>query len=450
MSAPPLLATLLDVLQAFRIVLTKPSFSNMLVVVLGWLLTQGPHAVTEALVMTGVAGRRHHEAFHRFFSRAQWEPDEMGRWIFHRLLPFIGEGAVQAVIDDTLAPKKGPHVFGIASHVDAVRSTRKHRVFCFGHCWVVLAVLIGVPFSKRTWALPVLFRLYRSKKETANDEEAEYAKKTELARELLHVFVGWVGDRRVELALDAGFCNATVTRDLPSSVVLFGAMRPDAVLTAKPEPRPQGARGRPKLRGTKLPKPRALADDESRPWGTAKALLYGKTTTVQFKTFCAQWYRACGTRLLRVVVVFTEHGQVPIRVFFCTDPTLDVVRILEGYSGRWGVEVFFREAKQLLGFADSAARLEHAVRRVAPLVGLLYTVLVIWFLEHHGRSFVASPPLRPWYKHKSGLSFADILREARGAIATAHILDLVNDSHNFKNAPPPAPPAHPSDQRLAA
>lgn len=449
MSAPPLLASFLGVLQAFRIVLTQPSFENLLVVVSGWLLTQGQHAVTEALVMTGVAGRRHHAAFHRFFSRARWEPDELGRWLFHRLLPFAAEGALQAVIDDTLAPKKGPHVFGIASHVDAVRSTRKHRVFCFGHCWVVLAVLVRVPFSGRTWALPVLFRLYRSKKETAS-HEADYAKKTELARELLHVFVGWIGDRRLELAIDAGYCNDTVTRGLPTQVVLFGAMRADAVLTAAPKSRANDTLGRPRLRGDKLPKPTEVASDTAVPWSTAKAVLYGKRTQVRFKTFCAQWYRACGVRLLRVVVVLTEHGQVPVRVFFCTDPNIDPVRILEGYAGRWGIEVFFREAKQLLGFADSSARRERAVRRIAPLIGLLYTVLVVWFLEHHGRTFTASPPLRPWYRHKVGLSFADILQEARRAISSTNILDLINDSHNFKNATPPAPPADLSGDQLAA
>lgn len=449
MSAPPLLASLLGVLQAFRIVLTKPSFKNMLVVVLGWLLTQGPHAVTEALVRLGVAGRRHHEAFHRFFSRARWEPDDLGRWLFLRLLPFLHDDVIQAVIDDTLAPKKGARVFGIATHVDAVRSTRRHRVFCFGHCWVVLSVLVKVPFSTRTWALPVLFRLYRGKKE-AGDDAAEYAKKTEFAREMLHVFAGWIEDRRLELCIDAGFCNSTVMRGMPASVVVFGAMRPDAVLTAAPAPRPEGARGRPRSRGAPLPKPSQIADDASQPWEKAEAFLYGKRTTVQFKTFCAQWYRACGDRLLRVVVVLTQQGQVPIRVFFCTDPTMDVVRILEGYSGRWGIEVFFREAKQLLGFADSAARVERAVRRVAPMVGLLYTVLVIWFLEHHGRTFIASIPLRPWYPHKSGLCFADILREARRAIGTTDILDLVNDSHNFKNPAPPPPPADLPGDRLAA
>ena len=123
-------ATLVSVLEAFRIVLTKPSFGNLLVIVCGWLQTQGPHAITEALLVTGVAGRRHHGAFHRFFSRARWDPDQMGVWLFRRLEPFLDREVVRVAIDDTLAPKKGPNVFGISSHVDPVRSTRKNRAFC--------------------------------------------------------------------------------------------------------------------------------------------------------------------------------------------------------------------------------------------------------------------------------------------------------------------------------
>ena len=438
MSGPPL-TTLLLVLQTFSIVLTKPSFANLLVVVCGWLLTQGPHAVTEALVMTGVAGKRHHEAFHRLFSRARWNPDDMGRWLFHRLLPYVGNDAIQVAIDDTLAPKKGPHVFGIASHLDAVRSTRKRKVFTFGHVWVVLAVLVRVPFSTRTWALPVLFRLYRSKKETA-EADATYEKKTELASELLQVFARWVDGYRVDVALDMGYCNSTVLENWPSNFHLCGAMRSDAKLTALPGPRAQDAKGRPKLKGDALPKPCEVAEDESIPWEKGEALLYGKKAQVQFKTFCAQWYSVCGVRLLRIVVVRCFHGQLPFRVFFSTDFTLTAVRILELYAGRWAIEVFFREAKQQLGFADSIARLELAVRRVAPLVGLLYTVLVVWFLESHGSVFVATPPERPWYPHKSGLSFADILREARAALTGADILTLAGNSRNLKNPPPADPP----------
>jgi DDE superfamily endonuclease len=110
-------------------------------------------------------------------------------------------GAIRVVLDDTLATKKGPQVFGIGSHLDAVRSTRRQKIFAFDHCWVVLAVLLPVPFSSRAFALPVLFRLYRTVK---NCERAgqPHRKKTELARELLDALAAWVGTR-VELAADS-------------------------------------------------------------------------------------------------------------------------------------------------------------------------------------------------------------------------------------------------------
>ncbi len=444
-----LLISFLGVLEAFRIVLTSPSYANMVVVACGWVLTQGPHAVTEALVRTGVAGRRHHEAFHRFFSRGTWDPDRMGFWMFQRLEPFLKDGTLRVVLDDTLAPKKGPRVFGIGNHLDAVRSTRRHKVFCFGHCWVVLAMLVRVPFSERTWALPVLFRLHRNLQECAK-AEAVYAKKTESAREMLDIFVTWAGKRRVELAADSAYCNDTVTHGLSASVVVFGAMRPDAVLTSLPTPRVPGTAGRPSLRGAGVPKPKAIAEDPEIPWESCTATLYGRTRTVRYKTLCAQWYRACGVGLLRIVIVATDQGTLPIRVFFCTDAEAPVVRILETYASRWGIEVFFREGKQLLGFADSSARTEAAVLRVAPFVGLLYTALVVWFLEGASQSQLATPPLRPWYKHKRGLCFADILRAAQRAMVGFDILDPSNDiRHLHKPARQSAPRGEPEREMAA-
>jgi hypothetical protein len=242
---------------------------------------------------------------------------------------------------------KGPHVFGIGSHLDAVRSTRRFRVFAFGHCWVVLALLLPMPFCDRTWALPLLFRLYRNKKECEKKKEP-YRKKTELAREVLEVFATWVGGRRVELAADSAYCNDTITRGLPSNIVLFGAMRPDAVLTAPPPARRRKKKGgRPSKRGRVLAKPEALARDNRRPWESCEAVLYGKKRTVRYKTMEAQWYRACGVQLLRIVVVKISQGTIGIRVFFSTDATLPVHQILETYAGRWEIEACFRNLKQL-------------------------------------------------------------------------------------------------------
>jgi hypothetical protein len=434
------LRTLLAWIEVFQPALTRPGFGNMVVVFAGWVLTAGPHAVTQSLVTTGVAGRRHHEAFHRFFSRGTWSPDAVGRLLFEQAVAlFLRAGCpIRIAVDDTLAPKKGPHVFGIGSHLDAVRSTRRFRVFAFGHCWVVLALLLPMPFCDRTWALPLLFRLYRNKKECEKKKEP-YHKKTELAREMLDVLAVWVGERRIELAGDSAYCNDTVTRGLPSNMVLFGAMRPDAVLTAPPPRRcRRRTGGRPSKRGRVLAKPEALARDDRRPWESCGATLYGKRQAVRYKTMEAQWYRACGVQLLRVVVVKVSQGSIGIRVFFSSDPTLSVQQILETYAGRWEIESAFRNLKQLLGFADSSARKKAAVERTAPFVGLIYTTLILWFAAGAHRSPLAAPPLRPWYPHKRGYSFADVLRTAQRALEPLDVLDPRRSLGNLhKSCPAP-------------
>ncbi len=416
------LRTLLEALEVVRPAFTRPGFGNLVVVFAGWALTSGPHAVTQALVTTGVAGRRHHEAFHRFFSRGSWDPDEVGQLLFGWIARHLREGAsVRVALDDTLATKKGPHVFGIGSHLDAVRSTRCQKIFAFGHCWVVLAVLLPVPFSSRVFALPVLFRLYRTVRSCARSGQP-HRKKTELARELLDVLAAWVGSRRVEIAADSAYCNDTITRGLPDNFVLFGAMRPDAVLTALPPARRRKG-GRPSKRGRPVAKPEAIAKDGRRPWLACEATIYGVRRTVRYKTVDAQWYRACGVRLLRIVIVRVEDGAIGMRVFFSTDPAIAVPIILETYAGRWAIEVCFRELKQLLGFGDSSARKRAAVERTAPFVGLVYATLVLWFSEGIHRTSIAAPPVRPWYRHKQGLCFADVLRAAQRALTPLDVLD---------------------------
>lgn len=425
------LCTLLAALEVVRPAFTEPGYRNLIVIFAGWVSTTGTHAVTQALVEKAVPGRRHHEAFHRFFSRGTWSTDAVGRLLFERVCAMFPDLEPRFAIDDTLAPKKGPNVFGIGSHLDAVRSTKRVRVFTFGHVWVMLCVIVPVPFSSRPWALPILFRLYRNKKDCERKRHL-YRKKTELAREMIDVLRGWFGQRRILIAFDSAYCNDTVMHDLPESVVVFGSMRPDAVLTELPRPSSRRKAGRPPVRGKLLPKPEKLAKSERIPWTAHEAHLYGKKQTIYVKELVGQWYRACGKRLLRVIVVKVNDGSIGLRVFFCTDAQMTVRDILQGYSYRWSIEVCFRELKQLLGFADSSARKKEAVERTAPFVGLSYTVLVLWFVQGVHTSPLATPPLRPWYTHKRGLCFADVLRAAQRALAPLDVLDLPRSLDNLR------------------
>ena len=47
-------------------------------------------------------------------------------------------------------------------------STHSFTAFRWGHKWVVLAVLIRFPFSRRCWALPLLVALYHAKESGRN------------------------------------------------------------------------------------------------------------------------------------------------------------------------------------------------------------------------------------------------------------------------------------------
>lgn len=450
--AHPLLRTLLGWMEVLSPAFTKPGFANALVLMSGWIRTRGPHAVTQTLVETEVAGRRHHEAFHRFFSRGTWKPDRLGELLFAKIVEWlVGYGVkIDLVIDDTLAPKKGPKIFGLGAHVDAVRSSKLMRVFAFGHVWVTLSVVVRLPFSRRPWALPVLFRLYRTKKEHARNRVGPYRKKTELAREMLDVAVSWMPQGRFRLAADVAYANDTVLRGLPGNVHFVGAMRTDAVLTALPTDEDRKKTGRRLTRGKVLPKPMGMSKSTT-PWKKLSAFLYGKQQTIEYKTVDAQWYRGAGVRLLRVVVVRVGNGDLPLRVFFCTDLDMTVAEILETYAGRWSTEVCFRDLKQLLGFGDSQARLKNSVERTAPFVGYLSTMLVLWFCSNRtGESDLAMPPLRPWYRHKCGYCFADILRTAQRVLGRHDVLDLVRDFEDLRELVGTPPPRAPTPQSRAA
>ena len=419
MPTTPLDALLLH-LSTLRPELTRPGFCNMLVVAVGWILTGGDHAVTQALVETGVAGVRHHEAFHRFFSRGTWEPDALGRVVFDLISKKV-EGVIEAVLDDTLLSKKGPEVFGLGCHLDPVRSTKRHKAFAFGHVWVVLSIRVHVPFSRRVWALPVLFRLYRNEKECARRGEP-HLKKTQLAVELLGILATWAGTRSVKLAIDNAYCCRTLLLELPTNVVVLGSMRPDAALFEPAKKTRKRQRGRAPSVGARLGTPTQLARRKSIPWQRLRTTLYGRDRVLRYKSLHCLWPQPSGLRLLHVVLVECRNGDIPLRVYFSSQSEMPVDPVLTGYAGRWSTEVTFRDLKQRFGFGHSQARKREAVLRTAPFVGLLFSLLILWFSEGVHLTRLAAPPVRPWYPHKKGFSFTDVLRAAQRALAKVDIL----------------------------
>jgi DDE superfamily endonuclease len=418
-----LVSTLLEWFEQVAPAFTRPSFRNALVVFLGWVQICGGHAITEALVVSGVAGRRHHEAFHRLFSRNRWNRDGVGRLLFRCIVGrLLNAGMIEVVIDDTLARKSGPEIHGLGTHVDPVQSTRKWKVLSFGHVWVVLSVVVKVPFSQRSWALPVLFRLYRSKKECERRGATHYTK-SELARQMLEVLHGWRDGRRIRVTMDSAYSNRPLMHPLLDGVTFVGALWPKAKLYAKCPTHP--GHGQRRFYGEALPKPKQILSERRYPWHECEVCLYGRTESIRYKVLDVQWRGVMRQHVLRAVFVQTRRHDVKLRAYFSTDPTMTVPEILETYARRWSTEVCFRDLKQQLGFADSQARKPAAVERTAPFVGYSYTTLVLWFSAGAWESPLAKPPLRPWYTQKKDLCFTDIVRCARRALEGFDVLDPV-------------------------
>ena len=66
-------------------------------------------------------------------------------------------------------------------------------------------------------------------------------------------------------------------------------------------------------------------------------------------------------------------------------------------------------------------------------------------VEGAAGSKLAALPVRPWYTHKRGLCFADILRTARRAMVRVDILDLPHDI-KYLHKPSPSADFAPSPQ----
>jgi hypothetical protein len=434
------LATFAAILSKFRGHFTAPTFVRFIVLVVGWILSCDPSAgccVTEALVAARVAGQMHWAAFHRFFSRAGWDPDRMGHALVPLLEPLMSSSWIEVAVDDTVAQKRGPRVFGASMHVDAVTSTKKRKNLVRGHCWVELGVVVNVPWSKRAWFIPLLSRLYRGKKEAGT----EYRTKSALGREMVDLVLTWVDPcREVRLLLDSGYMVKPMLRDLPfERVTVFGSLKTNAALY-RPLPTCRSKtqrRGRPRKKGKRLPTPSMMHRETQRKWTTITFQVSQRERQREVRSLKAQGYGVLGPRINHVVLMREDTEK--LRVVLCTDETLSKESILEQGARRWPIEVWNRDVKQFFGFADSPAWSKQAVLRTAPWVALVSGMLVVWFHRIYVKGIQIPMPERPWYLWKTDLSFADLVRAAQETLRGVDALDfavaiLKRDPNVFKGA----------------
>jgi hypothetical protein len=427
---PFIVASFVYLLQAFSGCFTAPSMTSFVTLMAGWVLDLRRHTVTEVIRAAGAVGHKHISSYHRFFSRARWVTDEVGLTLAGLVIDkLVPGGVIRLVVDDTLGRHTGKRIAAASMHRDPLLSTGRRPFFHWGHIWVVLA--IEVELFDKSWALPVLFRLHRSEKRCKADKRP-YRKLTEQARELVELLVRRYPDRRFELLGDAAYTNASLIKGRPSNVTLIGRGRLDAALYAPPPARRPGQKGRTRVRGKRLASPVRRASRKDARWKNVQVTVYGRTVTVKVLVIDALWYIAAGSERIRLVVVRDFPGHEKDDVFVSTDPTLPARHIIESFSKRWSLEVSFHETKGKLGFEDPQNRTERAVERTAPLALIGYTLTVLWYAKYGQRNRAAQLPALPWYQHKAGTTFSDMLATLRRASWRERLFDPASSQSDLR------------------
>jgi hypothetical protein len=355
------------------------------------------------------------------------------------LLP--ADAIIVLTVDDTLCRKGGAHIWGGAMHHDGVRSTfggsgGALKLLSFGHNWVILNICIPLPWNaKRAIAIPIGFRLYRSKKRCP---PTQYRKRTELARELVEKMVAQLPEgREVVLVGDTEYACHVVVRGLPEQVEFVGPMNIGAALYDLP-PAKGTYRGRPRKRGTRIRSPRQLIADKRTRWKRRTLVLYGRKVEVLVKTQVCLWYTVAGSRPVRMIVTRDPKGRIEDRAYFSTDVEMGVKEIAQTFALRWTQEEMHRNVKQHLGLEDPQngwwrrprgrrrnkklpgpqphkQRGSRAVERTVPFILTTYAIVVLWYLAK-GNPMADVERARqraPWYRDKTEPSFGDMLAALR-------------------------------------
>jgi hypothetical protein len=339
-----------------------------------------------------------------FLASAKWDLDELGIAVARLIVKYLlseGDPLVTAA-GGTFFRRWGKHVAQARWAYDG--SAQGGKKIAFGNTWVILALVVRLPFCPSPVALPVLFRLWRGK---------GTASQVQLVAEMTEVLVRAFPGRVVHGTGDAAFHGeplvikgATWTTRLPASAVLYG-----------PEPPRTGRRGQPAKKGARIGKCKDAA--QAAEWQDVTVRIYGKERQVQAAARPALWYGSFKNAPGQLVLMREKDSKKLYDLgLFSLDTALSPAGVIERYSWRWPIEPSNAAGKQVTGVGDACNRTGTAVERTVPFAFLAQTLMIVWYaVSCDPAAGMAQRRKRsPWYLSKATPSAADMHAALRDAL----------------------------------
>ena len=416
-ASDPLPPRFLSRLAGFTDLFTRPTWSNVVVLLAGVILAPGRRTVTTALRILGRDRDPDFCTFHRVLNRAAWSSRAVaGRLLLLLIAAFVPSGAPVVIgIDDTIERRWGPKISARGIYRDPVRSSKGHFVKASGLRWLSAMLLVRVPWADRIMALPFLTLLAPSKRFYTGKSRAP---KTLLdwARQAALQIHRWLPDRYIVLVADSAFAAIEFLAAVRNHVCVVTRLRLDANLFAFP-PQKRKGRGRPPIKGKRLKKLSAILTDPKVSWQRHRvSLWYGRTNRlVEITSGTAIWYRGGTPPVpIRWLLVRDPKGELEPQAFLATDLNARPCDILAWFVSRWQVEVTFEETRAHLGVETQRQWSDKAILRTTPALLGLFSIVTLW-AHDLSKSRKLKPRTAAWYP-KAFLTFSDAIAAVRREI----------------------------------
>lgn len=399
---PPLM---IPFLLPFRTIFsTGTTFSKICLLFIGATLCRGARTVCSCLTALGMQGEKIFSNYHRVLNRSKWKGFEGSKILLNIILTFT-KGDVLLIVDEHLERRRGKNIQIKDVYRDPVASTKSWLVKCLGIKWVVLAVAIKFPWSKRHFALPFFCLAKKPKRDTSHSNKINRTG-IDILCIMLYKVRKWHPNLSFTLVGDGEFAKVKLAKTcICLSIGLVSRMRLDARLHNYPT-RKEWRGKSVKLGERILPK-----EKWKRNWQQATITGYGGLKkTIRFESYNCLWYAGKPEVIIPVLAIWVKLGSDEI-ILMSTDTVLSPQEVIEAYIKRWNIEVTFRECRDYLGIETQKQWSNNAVERSTPLLFCMYSLItLIGHTIYKEKGIV--PRVATWYQKKH-LTFSDLLSRVK-------------------------------------
>ena len=408
-------APILAVLTHFQPLFTAPTWRKMMTLLTGTLLAHGSRTVTAALRHSGNEMESHFSSFHQVLNRAQWSPLAVSRQLLHLIVQtFIqAGGSVDLVIDETLERRWGAKISKRGHYRDSALSSRKQSVSSPGLRWIVMAVVVTLPWTTQQWALP-FFCVLATTPEVSQRLGKRHKTVGMWAHQMVSVVRRWLPDIPIKLIGDTAYSILELGLHCAAhQVTLIAPFRLDSVIHQLPEKRTSSTIGRPRVVGKRLPSVEHVLHDPKTVWQRITLDWYGEgKRDVEICTATALWYRfGCSPLPIRWVLTRDPDGKRPPKALFSTDQRQTAEQIIMDFMKRWSLESTFEESRAQLGIETQRQWSDLAVERTTPLLFGLYSLVTLFGQALHPDGTI--PVAQSAWYHKQTATFRDVFTVVR-------------------------------------